>query len=207
MVIVSHRYNFIYIKNKKVAGSSVESFFGQFCINPLKSYNFKDLIDESISKYGIIGCRLTGEGKNWFSHKKAIQIREDLGNTIFDKYVKFCVIRNPYEKMVSLYYYMNTKMSFLEFVKKYNCNNVNIHSIDGKSVCDYFIRYENLKEDIIKLCKILKIKDHDISLLPHHKKSNCNKQYSYLYNKESKKIVFEKHKIEFKLFNYKFETK
>ena len=27
MVLVSHKYKFIYIKNKKVAGSSVESFF------------------------------------------------------------------------------------------------------------------------------------------------------------------------------------
>ena len=30
MVLISHKYKFIYIKNVKVAGTSVESFFGQF---------------------------------------------------------------------------------------------------------------------------------------------------------------------------------
>ena len=29
MVLVSHKYKFIYIKNVKVAGTSVESFFGK----------------------------------------------------------------------------------------------------------------------------------------------------------------------------------
>ena len=36
MVLISHKYNFIYIKNIKVAGkvSSVEYFFGKYCIDP-----------------------------------------------------------------------------------------------------------------------------------------------------------------------------
>ena len=40
MVLVSHRYKFIYIKNRKVAGSSVESFFGKYCQNPNKEYAY-----------------------------------------------------------------------------------------------------------------------------------------------------------------------
>ena len=49
MVLVSHRYNFIYIKNKKVAGSSVESFFGKYCCDPSSNYLYTDKIDESIN--------------------------------------------------------------------------------------------------------------------------------------------------------------
>ena len=61
MVLVSHIYKFIYIKNKKVDGSSVESFFGKYCQNPNKEYEYTDEIDESVSKFGIIGGRLNGK--------------------------------------------------------------------------------------------------------------------------------------------------
>lgn len=30
MVLISHKYKFIYIKNRKVAGSSIQSFFGKY---------------------------------------------------------------------------------------------------------------------------------------------------------------------------------
>ena len=61
MVLVSHKYKFIYIKNKKVAGSSVESFFGKWCIDPKKDYNYNDKISEHNDEFGIIGSRLSGE--------------------------------------------------------------------------------------------------------------------------------------------------
>lgn len=36
MVLVSHRFQFIYIKNRKVAGTSVEAFFEKYCDEPKK---------------------------------------------------------------------------------------------------------------------------------------------------------------------------
>tara|TARA_B110000902_G_scaffold258364_1_gene328003 strand:+ start:690 stop:1316 length:627 start_codon:yes stop_codon:yes gene_type:complete len=208
MVLVSHKYKFIYIKNKKVAGSSVESFFGKYCIDPKKVYNYNDAINEHIDEFGIIGSRTTGRKNSdkWINHKDAKSIRNDLGNEKFDQYLKFCVIRNPYDKMVSLYYYIKSELPFKEFAKKYHRNNLNIHSINGKSVCDYFIRYEYLEEDIKKLCKKLNIDSYDLSLLPIHK-SNYRKDkscYSKFYDEVTKKIVYMNHIKEFKLFGYCF---
>ena len=79
-----------------------------------------------------------------------------------------------------------------------------IHSINGKSVCDYFIRYEYLEEDIKTLCKKLKIYSCDISLLPKHKSGirKSKKHWSEYYDDETKKIVYNKHKKEFELFGY-----
>ena len=206
MVLVSHKYKFIYIKNKKVAGSSVESFFGKYCINPKKYYNYKDDINEHIDKFGIIGSRSVGLKKSdkWKNHKDAKSIRNDLGTEKFDEYLKFCVIRNPYDKMVSRYYWVQSKLPFKEFVKTSHNNNLNIHSINGKSVCDYFIRYEYLKEDINTLCKKLKIDSYDLSLLPKHKSTQRNQKihWSEYYDDETKKIVYNKHKKEFELFGY-----
>ena len=39
MTLISHRYNFIYIKNKKVASTSVEAFFEKYCVDPKKAVN------------------------------------------------------------------------------------------------------------------------------------------------------------------------
>ena len=206
MVLVSHIYKFIYIKNKKVAGSSVESFFGKYCQNPNKEYEYTDEIDESVSKFGIIGGRLNGKKNNWTSHKSATIIKRDLGNSIFNKYVKFCVIRNPYDKMVSRYYWNNSKQKFSDFAKCTNVSNLDIHCIDGNSVCNYFIRFENLEEDIVNLCKILGIKNYDLNDLPNHKSSSRKNKSHYrnFYDEETRKIVYENHKKEFELFGYKF---
>ena len=57
MVLISHKYKFIYIKNVKVAGTSVESFFEKYCMNPDKKYVKSERINTKISKYGIIGFR------------------------------------------------------------------------------------------------------------------------------------------------------
>ena len=211
MVLVSHKYKFIYIKNEKVAGSSVESFFGKFCQDPNKEYHYNDTIYESIDEFGIIGKR-TGKVTIWNSHKPAKDIKRDLGDDIFNKYLKFCVIRNPYDKMVSKYYFRSYKYDngdkiFKEYAQNKNCNNLNIHSINGNSVCDYYIRYENLEEDIIKLCDKLGIEDYNISNLPKHKSTERKDKshYSTFYDEETRKIVYENHKKEFELFGYTFD--
>ena len=210
MVLVSHKYKFIYIKNAKVAGSSVESFFGKYCIDPKKVYNYNDEICQHIDEFGIIGSRGHSQkkGDKWQSHKIAKSIRNDLGKEKFDKYLKFCVVRNPYDKVVSRYFFnpINKKMTFKEYVKTKNTNNnLNINLIDGKDVCDYIIRYEYLEEDINTLCKILKIDSYDLSLLPKHKstqRKNKKKHWSEYYDDETKNIVYNEYKKEFELYGY-----
>ena len=220
MVLVSHKYKFIYIKNLKVAGSSVESFFGRYCIDPNKNYSYDDDINEHIDDYGIIGQREDGKKSisqeemaiGWQTHKEAQDIKRDLGEDKFNEYFKFCVIRNPYDKMVSWYhwYIFTNKIPpnypFNHFCRFCKINNFYIHGIDGESVCDYFIRFENLEEDIIKLCNKLGIKDYDIDVLPKHKSGVRPKDSGYreYYDEITRKLVYKNHKEEFELFGYEF---
>jgi len=204
MVLVSHKYKFIYIKNVKVAGTSVESFFGKYCIDPEKDYNYNACISEHIDEFGILGSRGNNLNNKWKNHINATKIKSLLGEKTFNEYLKFCVIRNPYDKMVSLYFFKRSKLSFKEFVKQTQCNNLHIHSINKKSVCNYFIRFEHIEEDIKTLCKKLKIYSYDISSLPQHKSGirKGKKHWSEYYDDETKKIVYNKHKKEFELFGY-----
>ena len=206
MVLVSHKYKFIYIKNMKVAGTSVECFFDKYCIDPEKDYSYNGSAArcEHIDEFGIIGSRGNNLNNRWKNHINATKIKSFLGEKTFNEYLKFCVIRNPYDKMVSLYFFKKSKLSFKEFVKQTQCNNLNKHSINEKSVCNYFIRFEHLEEDIKTLCKKLKIDSYDLSLLPKHKSTyrKSHKHFSEYYDDETKNIVYNKHKKEFELFGY-----
>jgi hypothetical protein len=211
MVLISHKYKFIYIKNKKVAGSSIESFFGQFCINPEKStYNFNDSIKQSIDDYGIIGSRLEGVNKTdiWKNHISAKEIKKHLGKDKFNKYFKFAVIRNPYDVIVSSYYYWEkTDLKFEDYAKTKIVDNLSRCCINNKSVCDYYIRYENLLEDIVNVCKILNIDNYDINDLPKHKSDTLrpkNIHYRDYYDDETRIKVYENHKDIFEKFGYEF---
>ena len=261
MVLVSHRYNFIYLKNYKTAGSSVESFFQQFCIDPSQqsSYTFEDNTDESITQYGIVSRRNYIKHDNssnkipltedqishsksvveyikyktnirsndntlptnelvWYNHKYVFDVKEDLGDNMFNNYKKFCSVRNPYDVIVSSYYWdkyiHNTIDDFKEYCIKY-CKNLSIHPfrndikrvfLDDIPVCDYYIRFENLKEDVEMILQKLGITDYDIEKFPCHK-SNIrpkNTPYQSFYDNETKELVYNTYKNIIDYFGYTF---
>ena len=229
MVLISHRKSFIYIKTAKTASTSVEAYFEKYCLDPNEKYEQIHLRQINISEFGIIGYRGAGKSDNrFFNHMSASEIKDRIGDDKFNKYFKFCVIRNPYDKMVSKYFMFrkmndNKYESFKDFCIRTDCFNLEIYSINNKPVCDYYIRYENLYEDIKKVCNILNI-EFNLKDLPSYYSSK-EKYYSYIehkyislrqkecknpkdyrkyYDEEIKKIVYEKHKKEFELWNYDF---
>jgi hypothetical protein len=235
MALISHKYKFVYIKNKKVAGSSVESFFGQYCVDPNDDYHFNDRISEKISPFGYVGRRLKGNSK-LPPHASAKEISSFMGETLFDDYLKFSVIRNPWDRVVSLYYWrthnekgennttdvLNIKdpLTFEQFMKGSgkktlmlggdkvfnDSDNWDLVTINDKPICDFYIRYEDLNEDIKKLCDKLGITNYDLSLLPNHKGGyrKDKRDYRDYYNEETKDIVAQLYKKEIKEWGYKF---
>ena len=217
MVLISHVHKFIYLKNYKVAGSSVESFFGQFCIDPKKkdTYSFEDKQDEQITQYGILGHRNNGKVTIWHNDKCAKDIKNDLGNEIFDNYFKFCVVRNPYDLIVSSYFFEHIKTDFKTYCTELNSkhlikirdNDLTRTFLNDAPVCQYYIRYENLTNDILTVLKKLGIKDFDIKDLPKHKSSGIrpkNKSYKEYYDDETREIAKRIFHKEIEMFKYEF---
>ena len=92
-MLISHINQFIYTKTAKTAGTSVESYFEKFCM-PEDEWEFSHARDEYVSKEGIIGYRGNdARGKKWVNHMSALEIRNNIGNSIWNSYFKFCVIR------------------------------------------------------------------------------------------------------------------
>lgn len=109
-MLVSHTKKFIYTKTAKTAGTTVESYFLPYCL-PSTPGGLAQA--KSASGYqgpeGItspIGHPPARNAK-WLPHMAARKIRQQTGQKVWDEYFKFCVVRNPFEKMVSGFFYFD----------------------------------------------------------------------------------------------------
>jgi len=162
-------------------------------------------------------------------HRTIKKWQQKLGKKLFNSYFKFVFVRNPWDRLVSIYHrrlsflltdskykkvdgHLNLN-SFDEFIKACNPNKV-WHLEKGPSSQSHYIlnragnigvdfigRLENYEEDWQKVCEKLNV--GNISL-PHLNKS-LHEEYWKYYNKKLIKIVAEKFEKDIKLFNYKFK--
>lgn len=104
-LLVSHRKKFIFIKTAKTAGTSVESYFERFCL-PEDAWTQVHFRDEVNCEAGMIGARGPGASKSKLrNHMSATQIKPLLDSSVWDGYFKFSVIRNPFDLIVSSYFF------------------------------------------------------------------------------------------------------
>ena len=148
--------------------------------------------------------------KENFRHFTASAMRKKVGEDTWSNYFKFSFIRNPFEKIVSLYHYNGKGFgfedsSFKEYVKAWGKGkkisrypHQNSSYIDEK--LDFIGRFENLQEDFDIVCDKIGIPRQQ---LPHKNKTN-HKHYTEYYDEETRAIVTEKYAKDIEYFGYKF---
>ena len=108
-MLISHQKKFIFTKTKKTAGTSVESLFEPYCMEP-GTWKKVHKTPERVSEYGIVGYRGgAGDKAYWRNHLSAAIIRERIGERIWDEYFKFTVIRNPFDKLISGFHMLEAR--------------------------------------------------------------------------------------------------
>jgi hypothetical protein len=173
-MLVSHRKKFIYLKTRKTAGTTVEIFFERFCV-PEGSFVESHATQQKITEAGIVGSRQSADWQrdDYYNHMSALALRHKLGNATFDSYHKFCVMRNPFDKVVSHFWgilhkinrdlsnepFSKIKQTFVSFVvaRVGEFNDRQIFMIDGRPAVDSFLRYEQLTSDLQNICDRLSI--------------------------------------------------
>lgn len=221
-MLISHIYKFIYLKPKKVAGTSTEVFLKKYCINPNKISLFENQLQHNKNKisfkfptesqYGIITNGIGEDTNNspLITHATCEDIIKEVGNDIWDNYIKITNIRNPWDLAVSMFHWKsklnNSNTNFDDFINQSWVQgdlrgNKKIWSYQGQFDFEY-IRFENLEEDILKVCEKLNIPVTNINL-GHYKKMD-RKPYQEYYDEKTKKIIEAVYKKEIEFFNYKF---
>lgn len=107
-MLVSHTANFIYLKTHKTAGTSVEAFLEQFCTD--RKLSLCHSREAHISEAGIVSSRWGGGGclhEHMSPHAVKSLVKEK-----WYSYYKFCCIRNPFDRMVSLYFWTEQPEQF-----------------------------------------------------------------------------------------------
>jgi len=166
-MLVSHRKAFIYTKTAKTASTSVESYFEPFCMPPGTWQFIEHEREELVCDEGIIGYR--GDhtaGKRWFNHMSCADIRRQLGVALWERYFKFAVIRDPFDKLLSGYFFQERprgcRSDIIEGFRRWVRDGGAIvdrhtYTLDGEVCMDYFIRYERLQDGVEEVCRRLDV--------------------------------------------------
>lgn len=206
-MLVSHDHQFIYIKPKKVAGSSIQAYLARYC-------------EDGINYH-----------RDPKSHMRAQHVKKLVGDDVWNTYLKITSVRNPWDKTVSLYFWRKRKRplyvhlrrilrgwpwygpahrnNFKDFVKlMYEQGTLNedknITNIDGQLPDYYFIRFEHMHEDMEKLCHKMGV-SYSADDMPQkkvgHRKSNSYKEH---YDEETIEYVRKAYETEIERFGYTY---
>jgi hypothetical protein len=129
-MLISHKHKFIFVKNYKSAGTSVEEYFRKFIvpegINPWYRTGSGKKI-KLVFKDGIIGPYDTNKKQGitddveWFAyHMPAQEIYNKIGEQTWNNYFKFSIIRNPFDFLISNYFWSRYKSLSKKEKKNYS---------------------------------------------------------------------------------------
>jgi hypothetical protein len=207
MSIISYKNNFIFLKTRKTAGTSIQASLKPIC-------DSKDIVT-----YGWIN-EITGEKSKLSEFFAKDEIEKEL-NIDFDSFFTFGFTRNPFDLVLSRYFYEIKRKRLIQFANKVNFNIwLKLKYIKNKeyiqdrsryllfddnleSVVNYIGRFETLENDF-HFIKCNFYNYYSIKL-QHLNKSNFNNiHYHDWFSQDNKKLISKYFAFEIDYFKYRF---
>ena len=229
-MIISHTHKFIFVKTVKTAGTSIEVFLSQHCgpddiVTPVDppvdghqprncegvAYPALDVFKPPFGPLSDLKHPFR-KRKKFYHHMPAWVIQKRVSSEVWQNYFKFCVERNPWDKVLS-HYHMNAArkggaLTFDQYLaaKKFPINFHRYTDHDGKQIIvDRIVRYENLIAELTEVFARLSIPF--AGALGASAKSEYRTDrtpYKQVFNDEQRRIVETAFAREIELHGYKF---
>jgi hypothetical protein len=213
-MILSHRHKFIFIKTNKTAGTSLEIALSAICgdndiITPISADDEK--VRFELSQRGSQNY-IIDDNIQFKAHSTAAEIKESIAPEIWNSYFKFCFERNPWDKVVSHYYWQKRHKNYssvLEYIKAGEFGNIKglkHYSINGKVAVDKIYKYEEISDAMASITKQLHLAT-PIQMPDYKAKSQYRKpgtSYAEFLTQKEAELIGVFFAKEIKLLDYKF---
>lgn len=219
-MIISHKHKFIFIHIPRTAGTRISK---SLC-ESMGVGNWKKFIGEPEKLIDpVSGTEESDETTRWIGkkHIKAIDLRNELDDKVWDSYFKFAFVRNPWDRSVSTFLHRRkvaprtvkkiwprSKMLFnaglyakYELLRCDPSQQIDFVSDKNKNIIiDFIGRFENLKVDFKKVCDIIGL---DARLGEKYDPTN-SMGYQKWYTERGKDIIHREKIDDINKFKYLF---
>lgn len=203
VVIIADQKEFLFFAFNKTGSSSIEKI-----LHPYQNH--------ILNRWLRFRFALGRQHTSIFKHVRPLEIRRLISRSKWDRYFKFCFVRNPFDRLVSIYFYhrqgipathpLASKLPFEQWIAEGGSGSAQrlmsefVCDESGKVIVDFVGRYENLEGDFRTVCKRLGIEWQ----LAHLNRSR-HAHYSTYYTDRARREVEHRFARDLEMFDYRFE--
>ena len=184
-MLISHSHHFIFVHISKTAGTSLRRVLGPYCSQPPR-VGVRKLLSH-------LPVREDPYKVAFRPHTTARWARLKLSPRVFDSYIRFSVVRNPFDRAVSNFHFVQQRPEhhthahvkdltfdgYLDFLRRRRWSRdptqrARLVDSHGHLLCDPILRFETLDEDFAALCRKL-----NLECVPELPRRNASKHVDY----------------------------
>ncbi|MCH2202641.1 MAG: sulfotransferase family protein [Fuerstiella sp.] len=217
-MLISYTRNFLFVHLLRTGGTSITRALKTESSSP------EQYLENRILR--ALGIRVnhftTYQRKLYRTHTSARSLRKNMPPEIWDSLFKFTVVRNPFDRIVSLYTHLTGRrdgrligrrygsdmenMTFGEFISAIHRfpflhQKQQITDDTGKLLVNHVAHFESLKEDFLQILRIV-----NVETTLDHLNGSRHRNYREYYTPSLIQSVSEYFAEDLEFFGYDFET-